>query len=238
MWCFPDFEAPGSLDPRTTPVWPCNFFNRVDNDPVHVAFVHRDGPYQRGIPVIHAEENDSGMVIHSTHSDGTTGQSYHHMPNVSHFTARPRVMLEGGARVTGFRQSLGFRIPVDDEHHKVLSVDHVKVSGEVARSYAEGLQDLGHWSGPDLEALGEAVLRGEFHSDDIEDRRNITQVQDYAALVGQGRIADHPNEHLGASDRSVVFFRQLWMRELRALAEGRSLKQWKGAGDLSALRDP
>ncbi|HEY3116096.1 MAG TPA: hypothetical protein VGK54_05090, partial [Chloroflexota bacterium] len=237
MWRFPDFEAEGQVDSRTTPVWPCNFFNRIDNDPVHVSFVHRDGPYQRGIPQIRCEESDSGIIIYDTFPDGSTSRTLHHMPNVSHFTARPRVMLEGGASVTGFRQSLGFRIPVDDEHHKVLSVDHVRVTGDLARSYEQGLEDLGRWEGPDLEALGEAVLRGEFHSDDIEDRRNITQVQDYVALVGQGVIADHANEHLGASDRSVILFRQLWMRELRALHEGRPLKQWTGAGDMSVQRE-
>ena len=42
----------------------------------------------------------------------------------------------------------------------------------------------------------------------------------------RGAIANRSREHLGRSDIGVVFLRKLWERELRALADGRPLKQW------------
>ena len=43
---------------------------------------------------------------------------------------------------------------------------------------------------------------------------------------GQGTIRDREHERLGTSDRALIVLRQIWDRELRALAEGRPLKQW------------
>lgn len=44
--------------------------------------------------------------------------------------------------------------------------------------------------------------------------------------VGQGVIADRQHERLGRSDAALILMRTIWQRELRALAEGRPLKQW------------
>jgi hypothetical protein len=63
------------------------------------------------------------------------------------------------------------------------------------------------------------------------------QAQDYVAQVGQGAIADDMNWHLGREDSTVAMFRQLWQRELRALAEDRPLTQWKNAGQAPASGD-
>jgi 5,5'-dehydrodivanillate O-demethylase len=48
--------------------------------------------------------------------------------------------------------------------------------------------------------------------------------QDYIAWAGQGVIADRQNEHLGASDRGIVMFRQRLGTEMKAVAEGRDPK--------------
>jgi len=58
-------------------------------------------------------------------------------------------------------------------------------------------------------------------------------VEDYVAQVGQGSIADHADYHLGRNDVVVILLRKLWERELRALAEGKPLKQWKPPASLS-----
>jgi hypothetical protein len=55
---------------------------------------------------------------------------------------------------------------------------------------------------------------------------DIVKVQDCVSQVGQGRIADRSEEHLGKTDESVILFRKIWERELRALHEGRPLKRW------------
>ena len=62
----------------------------------------------------------------------------------------------------------------------------------------------------------------------------VADVQDYVAQVGQGAIADRAHERLGRSDVGVILLRQIWARELQALAEGRPLKQWVCPEQLSA----
>jgi 5,5'-dehydrodivanillate O-demethylase len=51
-------------------------------------------------------------------------------------------------------------------------------------------------------------------------------LQDAVVMVGQDVIAHRDEEHLGRSDVGVIFIRELYKRELRALAEGRPVKQW------------
>lgn len=70
------------------------------------------------------------------------------------------------------------------------------------------------------------ILAGEMHVDDLGQPPYIVGVQDTVAQTGQGVIPDRAHEQLGRSDAVVVLLRQLWMRELRALAEGRPLTQW------------
>ena len=61
---------------------------------------------------------------------------------------------------------------------------------------------------------------------------------EYATQVGQGTLPDRKNEHLGRSDQTVIMKRKVWERELRALAEGRPLKEWTeraGLADMSEV---
>ena len=54
----------------------------------------------------------------------------------------------------------------------------------------------------------------------------ITAVQDHVYQVGQGAIPERGEDHLGSADVGVVLLREIWQRELRALAEGRPTKRW------------
>jgi 5,5'-dehydrodivanillate O-demethylase len=60
------------------------------------------------------------------------------------------------------------------------------------------------------------------------------KLQDGIARLGQGVVVDRSIEHLGYTDRSLLLYRSLWLREMRALAEGRPLKQWHCPEDLLA----
>ncbi|MGH7032660.1 MAG: hypothetical protein ACREFL_02890, partial [Stellaceae bacterium] len=55
----------------------------------------------------------------------------------------------------------------------------------------------------------------------------LFMVQDNVALAGQGRIVDRTKDRLGQSDKGIILLRRLWQRELAALAEGRSCKDWR-----------
>jgi 5,5'-dehydrodivanillate O-demethylase len=54
--------------------------------------------------------------------------------------------------------------------------------------------------------------------------------QDFLAWVGQGRIADRTQEHLGASDRGIVAVRRRFFEELEHIALGGEAK--------GIIRDP
>jgi 5,5'-dehydrodivanillate O-demethylase len=58
---------------------------------------------------------------------------------------------------------------------------------------------------------------------------DLVIVQDIAVQAGQGRIADRQHERLGKSDTAIILWRKILARELRAVAEGRPIKNWTRA---------
>ena len=76
--------------------------------------------------------------------------------------------------------------------------------------------------------MADEILAGRLRREDVDqETTEFLRVQDDVSQVGQGVIADRRNERLGRSDAGIIMIRKLWTRELRALAEGRPLKQWK-----------
>ena len=79
-----------------------------------------------------------------------------------------------------------------------------------------------------------AVLEGKMRLEDIDpDRTDYVIIEDEVAQTGQGVVADRGREHLGRSDTGVILLRKIWERELRALAEGRPLKEWTYRPDMA-----
>jgi hypothetical protein len=77
------------------------------------------------------------------------------------------------------------------------------------------------------QAAAERILAGELRLADVDRAHvDLVRLQDDVAQVGQGRIADRERERLGRADTGVIAIRKLWLRELRALAEGRPLARW------------
>jgi 5,5'-dehydrodivanillate O-demethylase oxygenase subunit len=79
---------------------------------------------------------------------------------------------------------------------------------------------------PPADEIAEAVLRGDLRVQDLPERPDLVIIQDYVAQVGQGAIPDRARERLGRSDVALILYRQIWARELRALAAGQPLKRW------------
>jgi hypothetical protein len=79
------------------------------------------------------------------------------------------------------------------------------------------------------------VLSGEIDWSEVIERPDIVNIQDHASQVGQGLIADRQAEHLGRGDAGIVLLRRVWSRELRALAEGKPLKQWERTARVQAM---
>lgn len=50
----------------------------------------------------------------------------------------------------------------------------------------------------------------------------------------QTEHTDRAHEPLGRADAALILWRRLWEREMRALAAGRPLKQWRVPPDIQA----
>jgi 5,5'-dehydrodivanillate O-demethylase len=218
---YADMEVEGVLDIDSY-VRACNYFNNLENDPAHLAFVHRDSFLEAaGVPqILEHEETEFGLVVSHDEGDKIV-TNYRIVPNavLVHFPPR---YVEGS---TGTAMA-AWRVPVDDESHVNFRVLRVYISGEAAERYRERLAARAQQPVEPPAELAERVLRGEIRIEDVKDRTDLQVLQDDVALVGQGRIADRTRERLGRSDVSVLHQRRIWERELRALAEGRPLKQW------------
>ena len=135
-------------------------------------------------------------------------------------------------------------VPIDDENNVTFIADWIPVTGKEAERYQERRLQARKSMSTHPNEIGEAILAGKMR---IEDMGKETPtyysfwVEDYVSLVGQGPIADRSNERLSRADIGVVFIRKVWERELRALAEGLPLKQWRtppGLADQSVVVAP
>jgi 5,5'-dehydrodivanillate O-demethylase len=220
---YPDFEEDGVLEVGDY-VRPCNYFNNVENglDHVHVTFVHAVSAFTdaglRGVPRIEAEETEWGIAQYGIRPNGVVRVLQYGVPNIQHIKGSPN------DSESGWVDALAWRVPIDDETHRSFNLNLVHVTGEAKARY-EGRRG-GGGNGAAANDLGLAILRGEQRVQDLKDLPYLVNVQDVVAQAGQGAIADRQHERLGRSDVAIILLRQIWQRELRALAEGRPLKAW------------
>ena len=227
---FPHMEEEGVLEVLPTAEWPCNFFQRADNngDTAHVPFVHR-GAYsasnrRTGIPRFWKEESPWGTSSYATFPAGWTNVFHLFMPNAYAFrNPSPDPDLP-------WEDRMQWDVPVDDEHALEFRLRRSPVTGAAARVFRESRAALLAQEKASVTALGDDVLSGRMRFQDLDrhfhDKIALVHTQDYVSQVGQGAIADRGKEHLGRSDLGIILFRKIWERELRALAEGRPLKKW------------
>jgi 5,5'-dehydrodivanillate O-demethylase oxygenase subunit len=222
----PDFEQDGVLS-TSSYVRPCNYFQNLENglDNVHVLFVHRDAPgaesyVEQGVPRILAEESAWGITERIVRADHPEQRIEGGMPNLLLIPAQ--ALGNRGVRV----DFLAWRVPVDDARHLTFNVTFAYATGEAAEACRARRRPPTDNSGMVAVEIGEAVLRGEQRVQDLVDHPLIVNVQDTVAQLGQGTLADRTHERLGRSDAAVILLRKLWLRELRALAEGRPLTRW------------
>jgi 5,5'-dehydrodivanillate O-demethylase oxygenase subunit len=224
---YPDFENVEGLLEWDSYFRRCNFFNNAENsvDLVHSGFVHRNNPGSfdgfTNAPLMDAEESCWGVTVYARWPDQVR-VSQVGMPNVFHHKAQPT-----DYKIAPYREFLAFWVPVDDESHIQFTVAAVRLPPDQVKQYVERREQRLAKRTQANQELAEAVLDGNLDLDQIDrDSTDFLRLQDDVAQVGQGRIADHSNEKLGQSDKSVVVFRRIWARELQAMKEGRPLKQW------------
>jgi len=207
----------------------CNYFNTLENgiDQAHVPFTHAKSNFTKiglnwDIPKITAEETEYGIAMYGTRSNGVARVNHYLMPNILYIKGSPESSKEG------WREAFAWRVPVDDVSHRSFNLALVHVTGEAAERYRarrrqrqEILAQL-----PDANEVAAQVLAGKLNVHDLEERPDIVNIQDHVSQEGQGAIPNRDVERLGRSDVAVILLRQIWQRELRALAEGRAIKHW------------
>jgi 5,5'-dehydrodivanillate O-demethylase len=229
---YPHMEEDGVLEVLSTEVWPCNFFQRIDNngDTYHVPFVHR-GAYsassdnnRSGLPDISKEESPWGTTSYASFAQGWRNVFHFFMPNVYAFR-NPSPEPECGSE-----DRMQWDVPLDDQRSLEFRVRRLPLSEEAADKYRARRGAAAAEPKISVVQMGEAVLSGKLSFQDLDnffkDKISLVHTQDYVAQVGQGSLADRAQEHLGRSDIGVILFRKIWERELRALAEGRPLIKW------------
>jgi 5,5'-dehydrodivanillate O-demethylase len=226
---FPDFDKPGVFEADPPEAWPCNFFNRLDNDPAHVPWTHRESNRRRG-QVVTPEARSGAEYVEAPWGVGSTepgaSRQCYLMPNVNQLRVR--------VRVPGYQQfwehRLVFHVPIDDENSVAFDVNLVPgLSGEEGEVFRQRRRDIQEKGTSDPYEAAKAILAGKMRVEDMDPGLSLYKqfwIEDYVTIVGQGAIADRANEHLGRQDVKIIIRRRLWQRELRALAEGRPLTEW------------
>jgi 5,5'-dehydrodivanillate O-demethylase len=151
------------------------------------------------------------------------------MPNTNQ--TRSRARIEGSLKdaATLWVDRLFWRVPIDDENSVSFVIDWMPLEGEAARQYKERRLQARSQVTVSPNEYGQSVITGKMRVKDLDPQMStyyLFWIEDYAVQVGQGRIADRSNEHLGRMDVGVILLRKIWQRELDNLAEGRPLKQW------------
>jgi len=247
---FPDFERPGYVEAGPGEYWPCNFMTRIDNDPRHVVFTHRESWKRMGEGVrsapspLKAEETEYGVRTYGPPPPGRPPRyTYFHMPNINQVRS-PRIegTIDDARNLEADR--LFWRVPIDDEHCVNWVVDYIPLTPEQADQYARRRSEAGEANPEELNAIGEAILAGKMKLESLPADMSIYKlfwIEDYVTQVGQGRQDRRPPERLGGTDMGVILKRKIWERELAALADGEPLKQWvtpAGLADAQGTRVP
>lgn len=221
-----EYERAGSLIFARAQIWPCNWFQLVENsmDAVHVSFVHHAGgvgPFGKivtqAIPKLEYAETESGIRQIATRGPGNVRVSDWTFPNCNH------IVTPGLAASDPWIHRGVWNVPVDDMHVlRFTTYIYAPMAPEKereTRAYWEA------YSAYDPSRHHEALMeRKEWPAEPI---LQLTQAQDYVALVAQGAIADRAHERLGKSDAGIVTLRRIFWRELDALREGRPTKAWR-----------
>ncbi len=96
-------------------------------------------------------------------------------------------------------ESLGWVLPIDDHSFRIYVVGRVREPGELRRMRTR--------------------MNGKLWEEMSEEEHRLSP-NDVEAMVGQGAIAKHSEEHLATSDKGIVLLRRLLQAQLQAVAAG------------------
>jgi 5,5'-dehydrodivanillate O-demethylase oxygenase subunit len=237
---YADLDQPGVIVTDPVEFLPCSFWNRLDNDHAHVPWTHRATGLQLGRAAEYgvlrretAEETPYGLKCtrfvqgESKPIDRPDGIARMLMPYV--FQNCSRVRAKGFENLNLWDMKFVFTVPVNDAKCAAFDVTHTPLTGEEARRYAAARAEQQQAETETDFTLAERILAGELTPEDLPagmDAYTRFAIEDYVTQVGQGSIAERNREHLGTTDAKVILFRRLWLREVTAMLENRTLTDW------------
>jgi 5,5'-dehydrodivanillate O-demethylase len=194
---------------------PCNWLQAQENsiDPVHFEWMHRNwslrlggatGPYAPRHLKVAFDEFEHGFVYRRITEDTDERDL---------LWTVGRTCLWPNALFTG--DHFEWRVPIDDGNMLSVTWHFARVPHD-RQPYVQ--EKIPTWHGPIVDPL-----TGRWISTHVMN-------QDFIAWVGQGRISDRQNEHLGSSDRGVIMVRKRFMEDLERVKSGEDPK--------AIVRDP
>jgi 5,5'-dehydrodivanillate O-demethylase oxygenase subunit len=219
-------------------VWPCNWFQRLENalDSSHLAFVHSGSEFGGMVtaapPRFEHRETEWGMELKAIRSADNVRINELHFPNVIHI--RTPVLTQVADKVP-WSDLINWYVPVDDETSVLFSARSAPLVGEQARQFAERLPPHRYYNPADQH---EALFANPRLADDPTFAADPVSAQDYVAQLGQGRIVDRGQERLGKSDAGIILMRSLFRREMEAVQQGLPGKRWQPKTDTTPLPVP
>jgi len=230
---YPAFELAGTLAVEQG-VRECNFFNNLENDPVHVHFTHHrtHQSWHKGVPEkISAEETPHGIYSIIRANGKERSQPFILMPQMRYRRANVTSRQGRDTLIATRGDIITWIVPIDDVRHQFFHVERFAQNEHLEQHLLERRQQWYDRQTESVQDIAAKIFRGEMHLDDIPvdvgaDIHWINLIEDYATQVGQGAIPDRTAEHLGRTDEPVILLRKVWQRELRSLAEGGPLTQW------------
>jgi nitrite reductase/ring-hydroxylating ferredoxin subunit len=187
-------------------VIPCNWLQHYENlvDPFHVVILHSSFSGTQFVPEMAVMPD----VTWDTTDISVRTLSLRNLPDGRTFrriseAGLPTLRVIPSPRVgkLGRVESLGWVLPIDDHSFRIYVVGRVSEKGELHRMRSR----------PDGKKLWEELSEAEHQA----------YPGDYEAMVSQGAIAKHSEEHLATSDRGIVMLRRLLQKQLDAIQEGR-----------------
>lgn len=195
---------------------PCNWLQIVENacDPIHNAYLHaissgaQFSPAFAVLPALDFVETPQGFLSMATRRIAHNvfiRASDIILPNIGQFASGQN---PGEEECFNIACSLTrWVVPIDDENSYYIGFAHKNARNERIREIDPSLYGVDR-----MNFIGQTADRPY-----IERQR---QPGDYDALVSQGAMANHRNEHLGTTDRGITLFRRMLGRAIEAVRIG------------------
>lgn len=196
-----DDSSIGGGGPR---VIPCNWLQHYENlvDPFHVVILHSSFSGTQFVeemavmPEVNWENTELGVRTISMRQL-PDGRAFKRISEAGLPTLRviPSPKIGRMGRV----ESIGWILPIDDHSFRIFVVGRVREEGELSRMRTR--------------------MNGKLWEEMSEEEHQLFP-NDVEAMVSQGVIAHHSEEHLATSDRGIVMLRRMLLKQLDTVAAG------------------